>query len=896
MRAPGELLLRGAICGLLGGLATGAIDALWSWQASAQFAAGVLGRLRVVGFCASSYGLAGALAGAMIAAAALLLGRGTRLGELARHALQAHDERRRRDPGEAVIGLSLVLVGLPALALAGRLAHRLALPLLARRNPELVVATIMLAAVGALLAAVLAAFVLGRQLERPLAQLARRPRWSWLSSPAAPAVAAAIGAALLGGALLVRGWETARQLPLRPAFAALGLGALAVASWPAARRGAQALALAPPRRRLAATGGVLAALLALLLGAGASPSTIKAVTAYSGLGGAIARLLRGGLDRDRDGYSGWLGGGDCDDGDARVHPGAAEVPGDGVDQNCVAGDAPAAAPAEPGRDLALAPLPEAVPRDANILLVTIDTLRADHLGAYGYRRATSPAIDQLAREGTLFEHGWAHAPSTRYSMPAILTGRLPLDVRYDLSVQGWPGLAQRATTIAEVLRPLGFATGAITNYWYFDRSRGMDQGFDEYDNDNARLHTGVPGAGPAETAGSSAREQTDKAIQFVERHAGGRWFLWVHYYDPHYAYEAHPGSPSFGGGRVELYDGEIRFTDEQLGRLLETLRQRGLYDRTIVAVTGDHGEGFGEHGIELHGYHLYAAQTRVPMIVRVPGLAARRSATPAGHIDLLPTLANLGGIESESAAGSGALADAMGRSLVDVLAGAPDRDRPIWQQLSYEGNHELRGAASQACHVLYNVSPAASWEVYRLDEDRDERRDLADTSACAAARGQLARWYDAAAVPPGAAAALLTARPPLDGAAGGALEAAVELGGVARLWSVQLPARARAGETVPVRWTFEALGTPPPGWRVFVHVDGPLRWNADHAPARPPEWWREGQLIGYTTQLEIPRAALPGSYAVWAGLWNGRRRMPIRGARVRVDDNRAQVATFEVLP
>src|SRR6185369_14039276 len=123
-------------------------------------------------------------------------------------------------------------------------------------------------------------------------------------------------------------------------------------------------------------------------------------------------------------------------------------------------------------------------------------VRADHFGTYGYKRATSPNLDAVGAQGTVFEAGWAHAPSTRYSMPAILTGRLPLDVYYDTSVPGWPGILEKATTLAESLAPLGFVTGAITNYDYFDKFRHMDQGFAEYDNENKRLHSPVPGAGP----------------------------------------------------------------------------------------------------------------------------------------------------------------------------------------------------------------------------------------------------------------------------------------------------------------------------------------------------------------------------------------------------------------
>src|SRR5262249_58091693 len=170
----------------------------------------------------------------------------------------------------------------------------------------------------------------------------------------------------------------------------------------------------------------------------------------------------------------------------------------------------------------------------------------------GPSRPTSPPPHALARDATVSGPGWPPPPSPRYSMPAILTGRLPLDVYYDTSIEGWPGLLPKATTLAEALAPLGFVTGAITNYWYFDRSRRMDQGFAEYDNENARLHAGVAGAGPEQTRRSSSKEQTDKAIRFVDRHAAERWFLWVHYYDPHYAYEPHPELPSFRGDRVAL--------------------------------------------------------------------------------------------------------------------------------------------------------------------------------------------------------------------------------------------------------------------------------------------------------------------------------------------------------
>ncbi|HEU5056422.1 MAG TPA: sulfatase-like hydrolase/transferase, partial [Kofleriaceae bacterium] len=641
-----------------------------------------------------------------------------------------------------------------------------------------------------------------------------------------------------------------------------------------------------PLVRRAALGAGLAALFLLALIAGSAEGPREAAAAHSGAGGALARALRRLGDLDRDGYSRLLGGGDCDDGDRAVHPGAREVPDDGVDNNCIGGDATARPqPPDPFH-----PVPPAVPRDLDVLLITIDTLRADHVGAYGYRRATTPRIDALAARGAVFENAWAHAPSTRYSIPAILTGRYPLEVEYVDIPREWPGLGEGNTTIAEVMKARGLTTSAVLNYWYFDKKRRMDQGFDRYDNTNKRLHKGIPGEGPARTSGTSAREQTAAAIAELDRITSGgadpsaRFFLWVHYYDPHMDYERHAGTPGFGSGRVDLYDHEIRFTDTQVGALLDHLETIGRAERTAVVVTGDHGEGFGEHGIDLHGYHLYAPQTRVPLIVRVPGLPARRIALPAGHVDILPTLANLVGAEPVSGT--------MGRSLVDVLAGAPGpADRHVFQQLSYEGNHEMRGAASRGCHVIYNVSPDSSWEVYAIDKDPGETHDMSGApGACAASVEALAAWYDQTEIPDGAAEALLAARPaiarPLD----------VDFGSARLLEVAGLDRPVRAGGSIPMTFTFEARGAPlAAGWKVFVHVEGRgRRFQGDHEPPRPPAWWRQGQFVRYTHPVPVPAGTPPGRYQVWVGLFRGSARHAARSASTPLDDDRALVGTIDV--
>jgi arylsulfatase A-like enzyme len=874
-----DVLGTGALTGAFAGLAVGAIDAVWSWAPAAQFVPHLSARLRFVAYVALSHAACGLAIGALAALVLVALSRATRLGDLLRFAFADHRERRAKDPRVTVVGLSVVLAGVPTVVATLWIAYRAIVPFVANRHvvwPVVVVA--MAAALAAVAIAVPIAFLLARAIEFGLAALA--PRVRAVSSVWAPFVALGALAAASLLAWASRDWDTAKLVGARaPIVVALG-ALLAIPLHERARRTVERAARLRAWIRRAAWSAAIVVLALVTLVAGSSPQVVKATIAYTGLGGPLSRSLRVAIDFDRDGYSPILGGGDCDDFDARVHPGVPEIPDDGIDQNCIGGDAHY----EPPKPPEFYPVPAGVPKDFNVLLVTIDTTRADHLGAYGYARDTSPNLDRLAKSGTLFVNGWAHAPSTRYSMPAILTGRLPLDVYYENAPGGWPGVsATKGVALADELKKLGFKTGAFTNYEYFERYRHFDRGFDEYDNANAALHVQTGPEGPAHTRGSSSKQQTDKALAFVAAHEKERWFLWVHYYDPHYEYERH-AEKSFGDTPIDLYDGEIYFTDLHIGRLLDDLRARGLYDKTVVVVTGDHGEGFGEHGVSLHGYHLYAAQTKVPFIVRVPGIAPRRATTPAGHVDIVPTLVNL--------AGGAPSPEMMGRSLVPILTGPDDDARVVFQQLSYEGNHEMRAGAGATCHVIYNISPDTSWEIYDVAGDPLETEDLADDSgACRATRDSFERWYDRSTVPPGAAEALLHSRPPI------ARPLDVDFGDAVRLLAVDAPTQVKTAATaVDVTWTFEARGETPPGWKLFVHAESPNKQmaNSDHAPPRAFEWWNAGDVIRYTTSVALPRGG-PGRYTIWVGMFRGNARAPVTSPHLRVDNDAVAAATIEVV-
>ena len=318
--------------------------------------------------------------------------------------------------------------------------------------------------------------------------------------------------------------------------------------------------------------------------------------------------------------------------------------------------------------------PEEAP---NLVLVTIDTLRADHTTPYGYGRDTTPVLARLAREGVAVDLAYAPMATTGPSHAALLTSRYPVSLGY---LRNGQRLDEAQTTLAERLRAAGYRTSAAVSSFVLDRRLGFAQGFGTYDSrfDRKRATATMERwEGLTVPAGFDRRadETTDVALGWLARRGKDRpFFLWVHYFDPHQPYS--PPAPydqrfaasgeSGPAHTVALYDGEIAFTDHQLGRLVDALQAGGLAARTLVVVTADHGEGLMQHGHMGHGLHLYEEAVHVPLVFRWPGLlpAGGRVPGPAEHVDLVPTVLDLLGVPRGQE-------DVQGQSLAAALRGQP---------------------------------------------------------------------------------------------------------------------------------------------------------------------------------------------------------------------------------
>jgi arylsulfatase A-like enzyme len=352
-------------------------------------------------------------------------------------------------------------------------------------------------------------------------------------------------------------------------------------------------------------------------------------------------------------------------------------------------------------------------RSINVLLITLDTTRADHLGCYGAGFAETPAIDKLAKEGVLFETVVTPVPTTLPSHTSIMTGLYPL--AHGARDNGIFRVGPQAKTLAEILSDRGYRTGAVVSAFVLDSQFGLDQGFATYDDQVSSSALSSVGS-----QDRRAKDVTTAALAFLDVKSSAPFFLWLHYFDAHGPYE--PPAPYRERFVARPYDGEIAYVDSELQRLFDGLTSRGLMDSTLIVVTADHGESLGEHGEKTHAYFIYEATARVPLIMRGPGLpSGTRMGGLASLVDVMPTI--LGALELEPPSGLD------GQSLFGGT-----ETRPVYLE-TYAPYYNFGWAALRGLRdERYKYIRAPEPELYDLTRDPGEEHNVIAEQQDVAAR------------------------------------------------------------------------------------------------------------------------------------------------------------------
>jgi len=385
--------------------------------------------------------------------------------------------------------------------------------------------------------------------------------------------------------------------------------------------------------------------------------------------------------------------------------------------------------------------PESRPPARKVILIVLDTVRADRLGCYGNALGLTPNIDEFARGAVRFEQAFAHAPWTLPSIASLLTSQHPRQHGAGGQLPQFQMLPPEAVTLGEVFQRAGVATHAIVNVLFLTERLGMTQGFDTVDADAPATNVKVRRAEPT----------TDAALAWLEQHGDGPFLLMVHYFDAHLVYDPpavfrerfaderdrdstgylfgtiremnalRAGRLRLDRGRVErlkkLYNGEVAYVDAEVGRLLEGISQQGLDDETVVVITADHGEEFFEHGGFEHGHTHFDELLHVPLLMRAPNVKTRATvSTTVRQIDVAPTLCELTGVEADP--------DFVGQSLMPLMQGREEDDRPVLSEGNFWGWR--REAWREGGMKLIRSFAPAEVQLFDVRNDPGELIDLAE--------------------------------------------------------------------------------------------------------------------------------------------------------------------------
>ncbi|MBI2837875.1 MAG: sulfatase-like hydrolase/transferase [Acidobacteria bacterium] len=356
-------------------------------------------------------------------------------------------------------------------------------------------------------------------------------------------------------------------------------------------------------------------------------------------------------------------------------------------------------------------------KTAPVILISIDTLRADHLPAYGYRQVETPAIDQFARDAVVFDRCYAHCPQTLPSHCSMLTGCLP----YEHGVRDNIGFTLKAgqPTLASILKGVGFATGGFVSAYVLRAETGLAGGFQTYDAEMKR-ERGDESMGELQRSGAQTIAKAREWLERIRSEGGTpRYFLFLHLYEPHSPYA--PLEPFKTRYSSQPYDGEIASVDSQIGTFLLWLKETGQYDRSLILLTSDHGEGLGDHGEREHGVFVYNEDIHVPMMIKLPGgaRAGDHVKEPVQHIDIVPTILDFCRLPSPPAPPP----SFQGRTMIGARSGL--ENRVIYSESLFPLYHFGWSDLYALTDAKYKFIKAPREELYSLSDDPAEKKNLA---------------------------------------------------------------------------------------------------------------------------------------------------------------------------